>query len=73
MGHLPREVGSELVTKTFLREELAATKSELRLELRAVEEKLRGEIHKVARTQLLAYTTIVAVLNGITFTALKLA
>lgn len=72
MGQLPWVSGRELVTRDVLKQELALTKQEFRGELESTEERLRGEIHRVARTQLLAYTTVVAVLNGITFTALQL-
>lgn len=48
-----------------------ATKQDLKSELRAVEERLRTEIHRVARTQLLMFVSIVALLNGGLFAALR--
>jgi hypothetical protein len=49
-----------------------ATKDDLRLEIQALEHRLTAEIHRTARNLTLSLTTIVAVLNGIIFTALRL-
>lgn len=52
-----------------------ATKDDLevlRLEMRASHNELLAEIQRTARSMMLSFTTIVAVLNGIVFTALKL-
>ena len=55
---------ARMITKIDLSRHEAATKVDL--------EKLRAEMHKVARSQLLAFTTIVAVLNGAVVAGLKL-
>jgi hypothetical protein len=57
MAHLPPSGASELATKQDLRE---------------LEHKLLAEIHRTARNLTLSLTTIIGVLNGIVFTALKL-
>ncbi len=57
MAHLPPGGVTELATKRDLRE---------------LEHKLLAEIHRTARNLTLSLTTIMAVLNGIVFTALKL-
>jgi hypothetical protein len=57
MAHLPPGGVSELATRQDLRE---------------VEHKLLAEIHRTARNLTLSLATIIGVLNGIVFTALKL-
>jgi hypothetical protein len=56
-AHLPPGGVSELATKRDLRE---------------LKQELLAEIHRTARNLTLSLTTIMAVLNGIVFTALKL-
>jgi hypothetical protein len=58
MAHLHPGGAAELATKQDLRE---------------LEHKLLTEIHRTARNLTISLTTIMAVLNGITFTALKLS
>ena len=62
MERLPAEGYGELATRQDLAQGLEAAKQEL-----------RAEIHKVARQQTIVYTTIMAVLNGVVFTALSLS
>jgi hypothetical protein len=68
MEHLPAGGVGQLATKDDLR----AVRDELRHEIHAVRHELLTEIHRTARNLTLSLTTIVAVLNGIVFTALKL-
>jgi hypothetical protein len=75
MEHLPTGGVGELATKDDLRlvkDDLSAVRDELRHEIQAVRHELLTEIHRTARYLTLSLTTIMAVLNGITFTALKL-
>jgi hypothetical protein len=58
MEHLPPGGASRMSTKD---------------DLEALKQELLTEIHRTARTLTLSLTTIMAVLNGIVFTALKLA
>jgi len=50
-----------------------ATKQDVATTVEAAKQELRAEIHRVARQQTVVYTTIMAVLNGVVFTALSLA
>jgi hypothetical protein len=68
MEHLPPGGFAQLATKDDLR----AVQEQLGLKMDALSHELLGEIHKTARTLTLSLTTIMAVLNGIVFTALKL-
>lgn len=75
MEHLPTGGVGELATKDDLRlvkDDLSAVRDELRHEIQAVRHELLTEIHRTARYLTLSLTTIMAVLNGIMFTALKL-
>jgi hypothetical protein len=75
MEHLPTGGVGELATKDDLRlvkDDLSAVRDELRHEIQAVRHELLTEIHRTARYLTLSLTTIMAVLNGIVFTALKL-
>jgi hypothetical protein len=79
MEHLPTGGVGELATKDDLsavrdelRHEIQAVRHELRHEIQAVRHELLTEIHRTARYLTLSLTTIMAVLNGIVFTALKL-
>ena len=69
MERLPAEGYADLATK----QDVLATKQELRAEIQAAKQELRAEIHRVARQQTVVFTTIMAVLNGVVFTALSLA
>lgn len=76
MDHLPSGGVSQLATKDDLRstEERLELKIEvLTHEMNAMKHELRTEIHRTARTLTLSLTTIMAVLNGIVFAALKLS
>ena len=80
MERLPMEGYGELAsrkdlqaTELSLRKDLQATELSLRKDLEVAEERLRGEIHRVARQQLVVFTTVVGVLNGVVVTALTLA
>jgi hypothetical protein len=69
MEHLPAGGVGRLAT----RDDLAAVRDELEGRIDGVEQCLLTEIHRTARNLTLSLTTIMAVLNGIVFTALKLA
>jgi hypothetical protein len=58
MEHLPPGGASKMATKD---------------DLEALKQELLTEIHRTARALILSLTTIMAVLNGIVFIALKLA
>jgi hypothetical protein len=64
MEHLPPGGTGRLATKDDLQM--------LRHEMEAMRLALLSEMHRTARTLTLSLTTIMAVLNGIVFTALKL-
>jgi hypothetical protein len=75
MAHLPAGGVGQLATKDDLR----SVKEELELRMDAIRHELRGEIQQVradiqrnARTLTLSLVTIMAVMNGIVFTALRL-
>jgi cytochrome b len=68
MEHLPAGGVGQLATKDDLR----AVKDDLEHKIDAAEQRLLTEIHRTARNMTLSLTTIVVVLNGIVFTALKL-
>jgi len=75
MAHLPAGGVGQLATKDDLRstEERLEHKIEvLRHGMNAMRHELRGDIHRTARTLMLSLTTVMAILNGIVFTALKL-
>jgi hypothetical protein len=69
MEHLPPGGVAQLATKDDLR----TMRDELEHKIDAVSHELLTEIHRSARSLTLSLTTIMAVLNGIVFTALKLA
>ena len=64
MERLPPEGYSSLVTK----DDLALTREELRAQMAD----FRAEMHRAFRSQTIALTTLMAVINGVVFTALKL-
>jgi hypothetical protein len=74
MAHLPPAGYSELATKNDLRQ----LRDELELKMDGMRHELRGEIQlvgahidKTARTLTVSLVTIMAVMNGIVFTALS--
>ena len=74
MAHLPTGGVGELVTKDDLRrteERLELKMDAMRHELRGEIQQVRADIHKSARTLTLSLVTIMAIMNGIVFTALK--
>jgi hypothetical protein len=75
MASLPPAGYTELATKTDLRrlkEELELKMDAMRQELRGEIQQVRAHVDKTARTLTLSLVTIMAVLNGIVFTALSL-
>ena len=64
MARLPPEGYSSLVTK----DDLALTREELRAQMAD----FRAEMHRAFGSQTIALTTLMAVINGVVFTALKL-
>jgi hypothetical protein len=76
MAHLPPGGVGQLASKDDLKsteERLEHKIDVLTHEMDAWGHEVRTEIHRTARTLTLSLTTIVAVLNGIVFTALKLS
>jgi hypothetical protein len=74
MAHLPLGGVGELVTKDDLRrtqERLELKMDAMRHELRGEIQQVRADIHKNARTLTLSLVTVMAIMNGIVFTALK--
>jgi hypothetical protein len=69
MASLPPAGYTELATKTDLRR----LKEELELKMDAMRHELRAEMHQMGRSLMLSMTTVMAILLGILFTALKLA
>jgi hypothetical protein len=75
MAHLPPGAYTELTTKTDLRqlkEELELKMDAMRHELRGEIQQVRAHIDKTARTLTLSLVTVMAIMNGIVFTALSL-
>lgn len=75
MAHLPPGAYTELATKTDLRqlkEELELKMDAMRHELRGEIQQVRAHIDKTARTLTLSLVTVMAIMNGIVFTALSL-
>jgi len=75
MAHLPPAAYSELATKSDLRqleERLEVKMDAMRQELRGEIQQVSAHVDKTARTLTLSFVTIMAVLNGIVFTALSL-
>jgi cell division protein FtsX len=76
MEHLPTGGVGQLATKddlTATRNDLRAVREDLEHKIDAVKHELLTEIHRTARNLTLSLTTIMAVLNGIVFAALKLS
>jgi hypothetical protein len=74
MAHLPPGGIGELAAKDDLRrteERLEHKMDALRHDLRGEIHQVRADIHRNARTLTLSFVTIMAVLNGIVFAALK--
>ena len=69
MEHLPAGGVGRLATKDDLR----AVRDELEHKIDAARHELLTEIHRTTRHLTLSLSTIMAVLNGIVFTALKLS
>jgi hypothetical protein len=75
MEHLPTGGASQLATKDdllALRAALERRIDDLDHKADAIEHRLLTEIHRTARQLTLSLITIMAVLNGIVFAALKL-
>jgi hypothetical protein len=74
MAHLPPAGYSELATKSDLRqleERLELKMDAMRQELRGEIQQVRAHVDKTARTLTLSLVTVMAILNGIVFTALS--
>ena len=69
MASLPPAGHTELATKTDLRR----LKEELELKIDATKQELRAEMQSMGRSLTLSLFTMMAILNGIVFTALKLS
>lgn len=69
MAHLPQGGVSQLATKDDLRK----VKEELELKMDAMKQELRAEVHQSTRTLMLSLITVMAIMNGILFTALRLS
>jgi len=75
MAHLPPGAYTELATKTDLRqlkEELELKMDAMRHELRGEIQQVRADMYKNTRTLTLSLVTVMAIMNGIVFTALSL-
>ena len=76
MAHLPPVGYSDLATKADLRQ--LGERLELRMdamshELRGEIEQVRAEMQKMGRSLMLSFITVMAVLNGILFAALRVS
>ena len=69
MAHLPPGGVSQPATKDDLRR----VKEELELKMDAMKQELRAEVHQSTRTLMLSLITVMAIMNGILFTALRLS
>lgn len=75
MAHLLPGAYTELATKTDLRqlkEELELKMDAMRHELRGEIQQVRADMYKNTRTLTLSLVTVMAIMNGIVFTALSL-
>ncbi len=80
MAHLPVGGETQLATKDDLRvmkEELelklSGTEERLGLRMEAMRQELRAEMHQMGRSLMLSMTTVMAILLGILFAALRLS
>lgn len=71
MAHLPSGGSATLATKDDVATALRSTEHRLRTEIQLTEQRLRSEIHRVARSQLLTFISVVTLLNGALFAALR--
>lgn len=74
MAHLPSGGTSELATKGDIqRLELKVGGAEERLELKidVTRQELRAEMQQMGRSLLLSFITVMAIMNGILFAALR--
>jgi hypothetical protein len=67
MSHLPPGGFERLATKDDLRE----TEERLGLRMEAMRQELRAEMHQMGRSLMLSMTTVMAVMLGILFAALR--
>jgi hypothetical protein len=79
MEHLPAGGVGQLATKDdlgLMKDDLRAVRDELEHKIDhrvdVAEQRLLTEIHRTARNLTLSFATIVAILNGVVFAALKL-
>jgi hypothetical protein len=69
MAHLPPGGFERLATKDDLR----ATEERLGLRMEAMRQELRAEMHQMGRSLMLSMTTVMAILLGIMFAALRVS
>jgi hypothetical protein len=69
MAHLPPGGFDRLATK----DDLQGTEERLGLKMDAMRQELRAEMRQMGRSLMLSMTTVMAVLLGILFTALRLS
>ncbi len=69
MAHLPPGGFDRLATKDDLR----GTEERLGLKMDAMRQELRAEMHQMGRSLMLSFITVMVIMNGILFAALRLS
>jgi hypothetical protein len=69
MAHLPPAGYSDLATKSDLRQ----LKEEIELKIEATKQELRAEMQRMGRSLMLSFVTVMAIMNGILFAALRVS